>query len=152
MLRAQAAHLSQKTRSPASLHSTQIAVAIASTMTLTLAPHMARRPHYQCITFHPLPSTAAVVCTPPIVADPLAQGVQGPLRTLSAHHHRDEHDARAGVYLLVARRGLPAVRGARQGAAAQGRARARRMSRAALALLERVVCGHSSLRASRVHI
>ena len=108
-----------------------------------MAPHTARRRHYQCTAYHPLPSTAAVACPPVIVADPLVQGVRGPLQTLSAHHHRGAHDARVGVYLLVARRRLPAVRGARRGAVAQGQARARRMSRAALALLGRVAFRHS---------
>src|SRR6267154_1172303 len=89
------------------------------------------------------PSTAAVACPPAIVADPLAQGVRGLLRTLSAHHLRDAHDARVGVYLLVARRGLPAVRGARREAAAQGQSRARMTSRAASALLGQVACRHS---------
>lgn len=108
-----------------------------------MAPRTAPRPHYQCTAYRPLPSTAAIPCPPVIVADPLAEGARGPLQTLSAHHHRDAHDAPVEVYLLVARRGLPAAQGARRGAAAQGQARARRMSRAALALLGRVACRHS---------
>jgi hypothetical protein len=142
MVQAQAACLSRKTRSTPFLPSMQITAAIASMRKETLAPHTARRPCYQCTAFHPLPSTA-VTCPPVIVADPLAQGVRGPLQTLSAHHHRDAHDARVGVYLLVAQRGLPAVLGARQEAAAQGRARARMMSRVALALLGLAACKHS---------
>ena len=79
---------------------------------------------------------------PPVVAGLQAQGVRGPLPTLSALHHPDAHDARAGACLLVTQRGPVVARGARRGVVAQGQARVKRMRLAARAL-GRVACKHS---------